>query len=155
MDTFSSIAGIVLMSVAVIPVAYLQVSQQKKTKKRIERLATLAKANQQILTQSDVFPLGVIGSNESPASKATYLFYLREGKNPTEITIRLDEISRVELKTIYQENDINLPIELVEIHLQTPRKIYQIPFFDQEETLRMNGEISIAKKWLNTIQVTI
>lgn len=155
MDTFSSIAGIVLLSIAVIPIVYLQVSQQKKAKKRIEKLATLAKANQQILTQSDVFPLGVIGSNASPASKATHLFYLRDGKNPTEIAIPLDDISRVELKTIYQENDVNLPVELVEIHLQTPQKIYQIPFFDQEETLRMNGEISIAKKWLNTIQVSI
>jgi preprotein translocase subunit YajC len=155
MDTFSSIAGIVLLSVAVIPVVYLQISQQKKAKKRIERLAKLAKANQQILTQTDVFPLGLIGSNESPASKATHLFYLREGKNPTEVTIRLDEISQVELKTIYQENDINLPVELVEIHLQTPQKIYQISFFDQQETVRMNGEISIAKKWLNKIELSI
>jgi hypothetical protein len=48
-----------------------------------------------------------------------------------------------------------LPVELVEIHLQTPQKIYQISFFNQQETVRMNGEISIAKKWLNKIEVSI
>jgi|GEM_PF-6567851 len=148
MDLQTTIIGIVLIALCVIPLAWAYRKKKEKQERLLKQLKAHAITNGCNITAHDHWHNTVIGLDEN----ANCLFFLRRTKDG-------EVIQQAHLAGVAESytNGTDRPaeaqsLELVLVHNTSKEPNTVLKFFNRSSFMQLNNELELIKKWHSTIQ---
>lgn len=148
MDLVSSLIGLGLVMLTILPFVYFHFSLKKKKQEFTKEFLHLATQHQAVITQYDVwsnyFAIGL-------DTRTNKLFYYRkrEGKEEKAL-INLADVTKCRVNNIKKTHDGDQVIDRLELVFtyRNGRSSEQaLMFFSKEEFMTHNGELQLVEKW--------
>lgn len=156
MDLVSSLIGLGLVMLTILPFVYFHFSLKKKKQEFIKEYLGLAAQHQAVITQYDVWSnYFAIGMDR----RSNKLFYYRklEGKEEKAL-INLSDIAKCRvhnLKKTQNGDQVIDRLELVFTYRNAKSPEQALMFFSKEEFMTHNGELQLVEKWSKEISLLL
>jgi hypothetical protein len=151
MNLYSTIIGVALIVLCILPLAWTHRKKKEKQRKIKEELIAHALSNSCNITRFDSWHNTMIGIDDEKGG----LFFLREGKNGSILKqVHLAGIS--ESHTNGTDNPAQAPsLELVLVHKSLKEPDTVLEFFNNSGMMQLNNELELLKKWHSIVKERI
>jgi len=152
MDLGTTITGIVIILICIIPFALMSINSRKKEKKLLQGLTEIAERNNCKISRYELWNSSTIGIDDT----SLIIFYTRKSKDiETSQQINLVEIQKcrlVNLSRTVSNKDGNFKVidklELAFSFQDKNRNELILEFYNADyDSLTLTGELQLAEKW--------
>ncbi len=148
MDLATSLIGLGMVALIMLPILYFHYAQKNKRKKFLNDFISQAEQQQLKVSQHDVWSQYSAIGLDAAANKL--FFYSKRGDQEQKSLINLAEVEkcRVNISRIAQNEDQvidRLELVLTIRNVRSSEKV--IEFFSKEEFMTLNGELQLVEKW--------
>lgn len=157
MDLGTSIVGLVIILICIIPFVIMSINNRKKEKTMLQGLFTFAERNNCKISQHELWNNSLIGIDET----ANVIFFTKKLKdNEISQQINLTEIQKCRVvnssKTVNNKDDnfkVVDKLELAFIFNDKNKAEIIIEFYNADyDSLTLSGELLLVEKWCKIIR---
>lgn len=152
MDLLTTIIGLIVVALCVLPIVYMHVSQKKEKNKFLHDFKLMAEQQQLLLSKHEVWGHFYAIGLDSSCSKLCY--YQKRGDRPQQELIKLGEVDRCWVNTLKKPMNGDNVIDRVELVLsfRNPKLAEKaLVFYSREEGMALDGEIQLIELWKTII----
>lgn len=152
MDLGTTIVGIVIILICIIPFALMSINNKKKEKKLLQGLSALAERNSCKISRYELWNNSTIGIDDTSVT----IFYTRKSKdNETSQQINLAEIQKCRVinsnRTVSNKEGNFKVVEKLELAFSFQDKTISevvLEFYNADhDSLTLMGELQLVEKW--------
>ena len=156
MDLIVIIIGVGALAILIIPFFWAHYSAQRKNNAILNNFLKISGLKREDVGEMDILHNAVIAIDKN----GQVLYHLKtQDNNNYLVRIDLRNIDSSEVvttsQTIKTKSETYTIVERLELIISQKdrnKKIIPLVFFDQRETLQLNGEMPIIEKWANIIK---
>lgn len=156
MDLTTSLIGLGLVALTILPILYFHFVQKNKRKKYLQDFLNLAAQQQVKITRHAMWghscAIGLDDANNK-------LFYLKKQDNEeTKVSINLADVEKCRLlvqRRAQNEEQVIDRLELVFSFRNGRTAEKTMLFYSKEEDLSLNGELQLAEQWQALIRAQL
>lgn len=156
MDLTTSLIGLGLVALCIVPVLYFHFAQKAKRNQFIAEFMNLASQHQVKITQHEVWSHFCAIGLDTSANKLFY--YKKRGDNVQQLLINLSEVEKcslINLKKMQNEDEVIDRLALA-FSYRNPRAAEKtLDFFSKEDYLALNGELQLVEKWKTIVNAQL
>ena len=152
MDLGTSIIGIIIVAICILPFILIGFNNSKKRKKTLQHLSDTAKTNNCTIEKSEFWHLTAIGIDQSNKM----LFFTRR-TDDTAIYKTID-LSQIQKCNLVRTESTNRAIGKLELQLEffdKNKPNVSLEFYDKDQSMSLVNEIEISVKWHKIINQTL
>ena len=156
MDLIVIVIGVGALAILIIPFFWAYFSAQRKNKAIVDNFLKISGLSREDVGEMDILHNAVIAID----NKGQILYHLKtQDSNNYLVKIDLKNIESSEIvttsQTIKTKSETYTIVERLELIINQKdrnKKIIPLVFYDQSETLQLNGEMPIIEKWSKIIK---
>ena len=156
MDTSSTIIGLVILAVFILPIILLHSARKKRERKQLELFDQYVSSKGLFLQQRELWNHYAIGMD----TEHKQLFYAKQhlDDNREEVVslseIAMCEIAREMIRPTANAADDDLVLDRLELNLkfkESGRQSLRLEFYNREESTGLSDELELTEKWRKRI----
>lgn len=150
-----------MLMLFIVPIALSNLLKKRKNKDIVSKMKSLANKNNSVLSNYDIQPGFAIGISKAK----DYIFFVDQTEKKdkaNDLCIPLNEIEQCKLEKAERTVKVNkcseTIIDKIALVFKTNKQnnnSYQCTMFDTDESLQLENEIVISKKWVSIINTAI
>lgn len=154
MDLGSTIVGLIIIALGVLPFIILSRGEKKKEKQLLQSISKIAATQNCTISQHDFCSNFVIGLDE--AKKHVFL-YKESNQEKEEIFVDLAQVKACKLikedRRINNKNESYSIIDKLYLSFKTfENKEIRMEFYSSDVNLQLSGELQMIEKWQQIIK---
>lgn len=148
MDTLTTIIGLVITALCILPIVYMHWAQKKDKQKFLTEFLHEASLQQMVVSQHDVWGNYYGIGLDTKSNKLFY--YKKKGDQVQKIVASLTEVERcsvLNVKKALNEDQVIDRLDLVFTNCNPRAAEKRMEFFSRDESMSLNGELQLIEKW--------